>query len=162
MNQNLKALLDFIQQSESIDDQEKAARLKQLKDLDKELTIAEFKLERTEKLKKTISILLEETIEELEQKRKAVEDQNHELEIESSLERVRTMAMGISKPPDLLDVCEIMFIELQNMGFNELRNSMINIHEDQNRTLLNYDYSDKMGKSINLLRFNYGMNIISQ
>ncbi len=46
-----------------------------IKSVEKELTITAFKLERTEKVKKTTSILLEETIEELELKRKAVEDQ---------------------------------------------------------------------------------------
>jgi CCR4-NOT transcriptional regulation complex NOT5 subunit len=62
------------------------------------LEITAFKLDRTEKVKKTTAILLEETIEELEQKRKAVEAQNRELEIESCLERVRTEAMSMNKP----------------------------------------------------------------
>jgi signal transduction histidine kinase len=44
-----------------------------IKTVDKELEIVIFKLDRTEKVKRTTAILLEETIEELEQKRKAVE-----------------------------------------------------------------------------------------
>jgi signal transduction histidine kinase len=47
-----------------------------LKDADKELEITAFKLDRTEKVKRTTAILLEETIEELEQKRKAIEETN--------------------------------------------------------------------------------------
>jgi len=43
------------------------------------LEITAFKLERTEKVKRTTSILLEETIEELEQKRKVVEDSHDAL-----------------------------------------------------------------------------------
>ncbi len=40
------------------------------------MTILEFKLDRTEKVKRTTAILLEETIEELELKRKAIEETN--------------------------------------------------------------------------------------
>ena len=97
MNQHLQSILNFIQQDKTLSDEEKNALLKSLKDADKELEITTFKLDRTEKVKRTTAILLEETIEELEQKRKAVEAQNRELEIESSLERVRTVAMGMAK-----------------------------------------------------------------
>jgi signal transduction histidine kinase len=47
-----------------------------LKKADKDLFISEFKLERTNKVKRTTAILLEETIEELEQKRAAIEETN--------------------------------------------------------------------------------------
>ncbi len=75
MNQNLKNIFDVIQQNEKLSEDEKNSLQKSLKDADKELEITAFKLERTEKVKKTTAILLEETIEELEQKRKAVEEQ---------------------------------------------------------------------------------------
>lgn len=75
MNQNLQNILAVIQQNEKLSEDEKNSLLKYLKDADKELEITAFKLERTEKVKKTTAILLEETIEELEQKRKAVEEQ---------------------------------------------------------------------------------------
>ena len=42
-----------------------------------------FKLDRTEKVKRTTGILLEETIEELEQKRKAVEAQAKVIQTEN-------------------------------------------------------------------------------
>ena len=87
--------MDFIQQNENISAEEKSMLVKEVKKVSSDLEIAEFKLERTEKVKRTTAILLEETIEELEQKRKAVEAQNRELGIESSLERVRTVAMGM-------------------------------------------------------------------
>ena len=88
--------------------EEKNAFPKSLKDADKELEITSFKLDHTEKVKNTTAILLEETIEELEKKRKAVEAQNRELEIESSLEKVRTVAMGMRKRDDMLDICRII------------------------------------------------------
>src|SRR6187200_2365075 len=104
MNQHLQSILNVIQQDENLTAEQKTALIKSLKDADKELEITAFKLDRTEKVKRTTAILLEETIEELEQKRKAVETQNRELEIESSLERVRTVAMSMNKPDDVLKI----------------------------------------------------------
>ena len=83
MNKYLQNILDIIQGSEHFSNHEKTIIAKSLKDADKELEIVSFKLDRTEKVKRTTGILLEETIEELEQKRKAIEAQNRELEIES-------------------------------------------------------------------------------
>src|SRR6478736_10411987 len=100
MNKHLQTILNFIQRAEHLSDEEKAALLKDVKAADKELEITAFKLERTEKVKHTTAILLEETIEELEQKRKAVEAQNKELEIESALERVRSVALAMKGPDD--------------------------------------------------------------
>ncbi len=79
---------------------------------------------------------------------------NRELEIEASLERVRSVAMAMRKPGDLLDICNIVYTELQSLGFSELRNAMINIHDDEQKTFVNYDYSDEIGKSINPLTYN--------
>ena len=49
--------------------EEKEQLLKFLKRADNDFIISEFKLDRTEKLKRTTAILLEKTIEELEQKK---------------------------------------------------------------------------------------------
>src|SRR5487761_2188363 len=122
MNKDLQAILSFIQQSDHLSAEEKTSLSKAAKAADKELEITAFKLERTEKVKHTTAILLEETIEELEQKRKAVEQQNKELEIESSLERVRATALGMRKPDDLPGICEVLFAELRALGFVEIRN----------------------------------------
>jgi len=79
MDKNLKSVIDFIQQIPNIPAEQKDSVLKSLKTVDKELQILSFKLDRTEKVKRTTAILLEETIEELEQKRKAVEEALTEL-----------------------------------------------------------------------------------
>src|SRR6188768_2415076 len=148
MNQHLQSILNIIQQDESLTVEEKNAIAKSLKDADKELEITAFKLDRTEKIKKTTAILLEETIEELEQKRKAVEAQNRELEIEGALERVRATAMGMRKADDLLNICQIMFKELQSLGFSELRNALIHTFVDEQNYFIDYDYSDFLGGKI--------------
>ncbi|MEJ8817276.1 sensor histidine kinase [Lacibacter sp. H407] len=79
MNQHLQNILSLIQQDETLTAEYKAAITKSLKDADKELEITAFKLDRTEKVKRTTAILLEETIEELDQKRKAIEETNEAL-----------------------------------------------------------------------------------
>jgi len=87
MNQQLKTIQDFIEQNEQLTQQDKDALLKTLKNADKEFAITEFKLDRTEKVKRTTAILLEETIEELEHKRKAIEETNTALQ--KSLEELK-------------------------------------------------------------------------
>jgi len=87
MNQQLTAIQDLILQHSLLSEQEIEELLKLLKNAEKEFAITEFKLDRTEKVKRTTAILLEETIEELEQKRKAVEETNAALQ--KSLEELK-------------------------------------------------------------------------
>ncbi len=77
------------------------------------------------------------------------EAQAREAKIEASLEKVRAQAMGMMKPDDLLNVCETLFKELSSLGFDELRNAIINIHSDTDSSFINYDYADTVGKSVN-------------
>ena len=79
MNQHLQSILNVIQQGENLTAEQKNAITKSLKDADKELEITAFKLDRTEKVKRTI--------EELEQKRKAIEETNTALQ--KSLEELK-------------------------------------------------------------------------
>ena len=65
--------------------------------------------------------------------------QAREARIEASLERVRAVAMSMNKPEDLLNVSETLYREFYSLGFPELRNSMINIHNDDKKTFVNYD-----------------------
>src|SRR5664279_1163156 len=147
MDQHLQSILDFIQQDENLSASEKDGIIKSLKEADKELEITSFKLDRTEKVKRTTAILLEETIEELEQKRKAVEAQNRELEIESSLERVRTVAMSMNKPDDMLEVCKTISLQLQSLGVKEIRNVQTAIFYPARGTYMNYEYYAKHDKT---------------
>ncbi len=100
MNQNINNILDVIQQNKKLSEDEKNSLVKSLQDVEKELMITAFKLERTEKVKKTTAILLEETIEELEQKRKAVEEQAKIIQIENDrksneLENARQLQLSM-------------------------------------------------------------------
>lgn len=142
MNTPLAHILSLIQQS-SLSDADKASLVKAVKEADKAFEIVNFKLDRTEKVKRTTATLLEETILELEQKRKAVETQNHELEIETALERVRTIALSMQKPDDMLDVCRILSEQLLHLGVNEIRNVQTAIFYEQKGTYLNFEYYAK-------------------
>jgi two-component system, NtrC family, sensor kinase len=75
-NSELQTVYKIIEESGNFPDEVKAGLLQSVRKVDKELEIVNFKLDRTEKVKKTTGILLEETIEELEQKRKAIEKTN--------------------------------------------------------------------------------------
>ena len=147
MNQYLKTIQDLLQQNNQLSEEGKQALLKTLTDADKQWSITEFKLDRTEKVKRTTAILLEETIEELEQKRKAVEEQNRELEIGNSLERVRTVAMGMQRPADMPEICRVISQQLESLGIKEIRNVQTAIFHEDKGTYTNYEYyrlHDKM------------------
>jgi signal transduction histidine kinase len=80
MNAHLLIIAGLLQKTEPLSEDEKEVMRKALREADKEITISAFKLERTEKVKRTTTILLEETIEELEQKRMVVEESKAALE----------------------------------------------------------------------------------
>ncbi|MFT3910265.1 MAG: ATP-binding protein [Ferruginibacter sp.] len=82
------------------------------------------------------------------------EAQNRELEIESSLERVRAVAMSMMKADDLLKICEVQFNELKQLGFSELRNALIGIFHDDKNYFNDYDYSDFAGGNIHKIPYN--------
>jgi signal transduction histidine kinase len=116
MNDKIKILIDIIQKTESLKDAERNTLLEELKAAEKEFEITAFKLERTEKAKKTTATLLEETIEELEQKRRAVEAQNRELEIEAALERIRTHNMAMQDSGELAETASVFFNEFKELN----------------------------------------------
>lgn len=87
MSPEIQNIISFIGQQADISEDIKVRLTGLLKVVDKELEIVRFKLDRTEKVKRTTAILLEETIQELEQKRLAVEESRSALE--QSLEELK-------------------------------------------------------------------------
>ena len=64
---------------------------------------------------------MEQTIEELEAKRKAVEKQKHQLEIEAALERVRAKTLAMQNSQDVSMATAVMFNELSRLGVEKMR-----------------------------------------
>ncbi|MBP6681530.1 MAG: nuclear transport factor 2 family protein, partial [Saprospiraceae bacterium] len=78
---------------------------------------------------------------EVYQRTKELEKKNKELEIESSLEKVRTVAMGMRKPDDMLLVCKIISEQLQMLQINDIRNVQTAIIDEQGgKHYMNYQY----------------------
>ncbi|MBS1735815.1 MAG: two-component sensor histidine kinase, partial [Bacteroidetes bacterium] len=105
MNQHLQNILTIMQQDESLSAEQKEAIAKSIKDADKELEITAFKLDRTEKVKRTTAILLEETIQELELKRKAIEESNDALH--KSLEELKATQQQLIQSEKMASLGEL-------------------------------------------------------
>ncbi|HKB44673.1 MAG TPA: hypothetical protein VKC90_09790, partial [Chitinophagaceae bacterium] len=89
---------------------------------------------------KKIKVVLQKSLEELKTARSELSAKNKELKIESSLESVRTVAMGMKKPEDMPDVCRIISQELQSLSVKEIRNIQTAIIDENKNSYLNYEY----------------------
>ncbi len=68
MNETIKSLTDIATSTNGLSEAEKATLRDAAKSIDKTLSIADGKIQRLEKDKNALSVLLQETIDELEQK----------------------------------------------------------------------------------------------
>ncbi|HEY2725931.1 MAG TPA: hypothetical protein VGI61_02060, partial [Parafilimonas sp.] len=88
--------------------------------------------------------LLERRNTELE---KELAAQNHELEIEASLERVRSVAMAMKEPADMLEICRTISHQLELLQVKEIRNVQTAIFYESKGTYMNYEYYAKHDKT---------------
>lgn len=105
MNQNLQIILEFIKQAKLISADEKTDLFKTIKETDTTLTTLELKLDKAEKEKQKTAILLEETIEELEQKRKAIEETKSALE--KSLQGLKAAQVQLIQSEKMASIGEL-------------------------------------------------------
>lgn len=75
-------------------------------------------------------------------------NKNRELEIEAALEKVRSSALTMKQPSDMLDVCKVISDQLQLLGVNNIRNVQTAIINEQKGAYLNYQYFTAYDKSV--------------
>jgi signal transduction histidine kinase/DNA-directed RNA polymerase subunit N (RpoN/RPB10) len=101
-----------------------------------------------EKSPEEIKTVLQKSLEELKDARSELAAKNREIEIESSLEKVRSVAMSMKEPADMLSVCKIISLQLQSLGVKEIRNVQTAIFYVSRGTYMNYEYYAKHRKTI--------------
>lgn len=137
MNQSLQNISNLIEQNGALSADQKKSIADLIKEVDKTITITEFKLDRTEKVKKTTAILLEETIQELELKRKAVEETNAALQ--RSLEELKATQAQLIQSEKMASLGELtagIAHEIQNPlnfvnNFSEVSSELIDEMTEQ-------------------------------
>ena len=81
------------------------------------------------------------------------ETQAREAKIETSLEKVRVVALAMKKSNEMLDIAQVLYEQLFELGFSNIRNAIIDIHNSSNETFMDYDYSPEMGRTATLMSY---------
>ncbi|HSZ87395.1 MAG TPA: ATP-binding protein [Puia sp.] len=92
---------------------------------------------------------------------KAANSADKELEIESSLERVGTVAMSMKKRDDMLHICQVISTQLELLNVKEIRNVQTAIFYEDKGTYMNYEYYAKHDKTF-ITETSYTNNKIHQ
>jgi signal transduction histidine kinase len=77
-----------------------------------------------------------------------LEEKNRELHVETALEKVRTVAMAMKEPADMLEICRAISMQLASLGVREIRNVQTAIFNEDGGTYMNYEYYSRHRKTI--------------
>lgn len=77
---------------------------------------------------------------QVEEKTADLKNKNRELEIESALEKVRSSALSMKDPDDMVEVCRIISDQLELLNVKDIRNIQTAIIDEIKGTYLNYEY----------------------
>jgi signal transduction histidine kinase len=137
MSPQLQTISDFIKNSSGISDAEKESLLKVIKEVDKNQSMIQFKLERIEKDRNTLSIMLQESIEDLQKKSLVIEDANKALT--QTLEELKATQVQLIQSEKMASLGELtagIAHEIQNPlnfvnNFSEVCNELIEEMREQ-------------------------------
>jgi len=131
MSPQFQTISDLIKNSSGISDAEKESLFKVIKEVDKNHSMIQFKLERVEKDRNTLSIMLQESIEDLQKKSLVIEDANKALT--QTLEELKTTQVQLIQSEKMASLGELtagIAHEIQNPlnfvnNFSEVSNELI-------------------------------------
>ena len=137
MSPQLQTISDFIKNSSALTDADKESLLKVIKDLDKNQSMIQFKLDRIEKDRNTLSVMLQESIEDLQKKSLAIEETNKELT--KTLEELKATQAQLIQSEKMASLGELtagIAHEIQNPlnfvnNFSEVSNELIDEMTEQ-------------------------------
>ncbi len=81
------------------------------------------------------------------------EAQAREVRLEAALEKVRSTALSLKKSDDMLEIAKELYVQLLGLGFDNIRNAIIDIHNDEDETFWDYDYSHEMSGTVTLMSY---------
>ncbi len=81
------------------------------------------------------------------------ESQAREGKIQLALERVRMVALGLSRSEQMLEVAKSLYEQLLELGFTNMRNAIIDINNEDGDTFTDYDYSHEMSGTITQMSY---------
>jgi len=115
MNPKLQIINDLLTNATGLADTEKELLLKAIKEADKTQTMTEFKLERLEKDRHTLSVMLQESIEDLQRKSAVIEESNRTLtQTLNDLKAAQTQLIQSEKMASLGELTAGIAHEIQN------------------------------------------------
>jgi len=137
MSPQLQTISDLIKNSSGISDAEKESLLKVIKEADKNQSMIQFKLERIEKDRNTLSVMLQESIEDLQKKSLVIEDANKALtQTLEELKATQAQLIQSEKMASLGELTAGIAHEIQNPlnfvnNFSEVSNELLDEMTEQ-------------------------------